>query len=102
MFAALAAGKQRALGSSVLPPHPPLSFFNQMACSRVEGIKTAAAAVADESVQFWKAHKHMHIPLSTQHGDHTAAGTRKRVDAHTESVKYRHHQSELANTSARA
>lgn len=30
-----------------------------MACSGVEGIKTAAAA--DNSVQLWKAHKHMHI-----------------------------------------
>lgn len=30
-----------------------------MACSGVEGIRTAAAASADDSVQFWKAHKHM-------------------------------------------
>lgn len=57
-----------ALGSSDLqPPHPPLYFFNQMACSGVEGIKTAAAAAADDSVQFWKAHKHMHRGATQKH-----------------------------------
>lgn len=37
-----------------------------MACSGAEGIKTAAAAAADDSVQFWKAHKHMHIHMTQE------------------------------------
>jgi len=46
---------------------PPLSsFFNQMACSGVEGIRTAAAA--DESVQFWRARKHMHVRMDAYMG----------------------------------
>lgn len=78
----------RALGSSVLlPPHPsphPLSFFNQMACSGVERIKTAAAATADDSVQFWKAHKHMHI-RTTQ--EHTAASIQRHTHTDLDIVR---------------
>jgi len=82
----------RAAGSSVLLPPPPLSFFNQMACSGVGRIKTAAAT-ADDSVQFWKAHKHMHT-RTTQ--ERTAASERASTRAHTHTRKFLLYASDLA------
>lgn len=81
---------------------PPLAFFNPMACSGVERIKTAAD---DDSVQFWKAHKHMHECITQ---DHTAATWILTLEQHRQSagiftcmhIQRHHHMHELAHMHA--
>lgn len=86
----------RALGSSVLLPLPPLSFFNQMACSGVDRIKTAAAAAADDCVvlESPRTHAHMHSHVRTKHWN-----LQQQACTHTHSVQaIQHRQSVVIYT----